>query len=122
MREEQHQFLRLLNQLPARLTAEQAARVINCQPHDVPILVAARLLKPLGNPPSHSVKFFAASELLEQVKDRSWLAKVTNALNQHWQKRNAARNNCRACDLQNGHVTASEGGNNVRDNSSNAHR
>jgi hypothetical protein len=24
------------------------AGVINCQPHDVPILVAARLLKPLG--------------------------------------------------------------------------
>jgi len=93
MREEQHQFLRLLNQLPARLTAEQAAWVLNCQPHDVPILVAARLLKPLGNPPPNSVKFFAASELLEQVKDRTWLAKVTNALNQHWQKRNAARKN-----------------------------
>ena len=57
MREEQHQFLRLLNQLPARLTAEQAAWVINCQPHDVPILVAARLLKPLGNPPPNRSSF-----------------------------------------------------------------
>jgi hypothetical protein len=69
------------------------AWVLNCQPHDVPILVAVRLLKPLGNPPPNSVKFFAASELLEQVKDRTWLAKVTNALNQHWQKRNAAKKN-----------------------------
>jgi hypothetical protein len=93
MREEQHQFLRLLNQLPARLTAEQAAWVLNCQPHDVPVLVAARLLKPLGNPSPYNVKFFAASELLEQVQDRTWLAKVTNALNQHWQKRNAAKKN-----------------------------
>jgi hypothetical protein len=42
--------------------------VLNCQPHDVPILVAARLLKPLVNPPPNSVKFFAAAELLEQVK------------------------------------------------------
>jgi hypothetical protein len=83
MREEQHQFLRLLNQLPARLTAEQAAWVINCQPHDVPILVAARLLKPLGNPQPHSVKYFATPELLELVKDRTWLAKITNALNQY---------------------------------------
>jgi len=91
MREEQHQFLRLLGQSPARLTAEQAAWVLNCQPSDMPILVGARLLKPLGNPPPNSVKFFAASELLEQVKDRAWLAKVTNALNQHWQKRNAAK-------------------------------
>ena len=93
MREEQNQFLKLMGQLPARLTAEQAAWVLNCQPHDVPILVAARLLKPLGNPPANSVKFFAASELLEQVRDRAWLAKVTNALNRHWQKRNAAKRN-----------------------------
>ena len=91
MREDQQQFMRLLGQLPARLTAEQTAWVINCQPADMPILVAARLLKPLGNPPPHSVKYFAASELLEQLKDRAWLAKVTNALNQHWQRKNAAK-------------------------------
>jgi hypothetical protein len=60
----------------------------------VSILLAARLLKPRGNPPPSSVKFFAASELLEQVEDRAWLAKVTNALNQHWQKRNAAKKKC----------------------------
>jgi hypothetical protein len=39
------------------------------EPADVPILVAARLLKPLGNPPPNSVKYFAASELFEQMKD-----------------------------------------------------
>ena len=100
MREEQHQFLRVLNQLPARLTAEQAAWVINCQPNDVPILVAARLLKPLGNPSPYNVKFFAASELLEQTQDRNWLAKVTNALNQHWQRRNAAKKNRLVGDKQ----------------------
>jgi hypothetical protein len=106
MKEDQHQFLRLLNQSPARLTAEQAAWVLNCQPHDVPILVAARLLKPLGNPLPSSVKYFAAFELLEQVQDRTWLAKVTNALNQHWQKRNANKKNCPMNSSQNGHVTA----------------
>ena len=73
----------MLGQVPALLTAEQTACVLNCQPHDVPILVAARLLKPLGDPPPNSVKFFAASELLELVEDPAWLAKLTNALNQH---------------------------------------
>jgi hypothetical protein len=106
MREDQQQFMRLLGQLPARLTAEQAAWVLNCQPHDVPILVGVRLLKPLGNPPPQSVKYFAASELLEQVKDRMWLAKVTNALNQHWQKRNAAKQSCSGNGSQNGHVVS----------------
>ena len=85
--------MRLLGRLPARLTAEQAAWVINCQPHDVPILVAARLLKPLGNPSPYNVKYYAASELLAQVQDRTWLAKVTNALNQHWHQQNARKKN-----------------------------
>ncbi len=91
MSEAQQQFLRLLGQVPARLTAEQVAWVLNCQPHDVPILVAARLLKPLGNPPSNSVKFFAAREVLAQAQDRTWLAKVTQALNEHWQRKNSAK-------------------------------
>lgn len=91
MSEAQNQFMRLLGQVPARLTAEQAAWVLNCQPHDVPILVAARLLKPLGNLPPNSVKFFAASDVLELAKDRAWLARMTNALNQHWQRKNAAK-------------------------------
>ena len=78
-------------QAPAQLTAEQVAAVLNCQPGDVRILLAARLLKPLGNPPPNSVKFFATLELMEQVKDRTWLAKVTNAMNQHWQNKNAAK-------------------------------
>jgi hypothetical protein len=45
----------------------------------------------LGNPPANGIKLFAASELLELVKDRAWLANVTNALNQHWLKKNAAK-------------------------------
>jgi hypothetical protein len=99
MKEDQNQFLRLLGQLPARLNSEQTAWVINCQPHDVPVLVAARLLKPLGNPPPNSVKYFATLEVLEQAKDRSWLAKVTNNLNQHWQHKNAAKRNASGGDF-----------------------
>jgi hypothetical protein len=91
MREEQHQFLSLLGQLPARLTAEQAAWVLNCQAHDVPILVSSRLLKPLGNPPPNGIKFFATADLVEFAKDRAWLVKVTNAVNQHWHKQNARK-------------------------------
>jgi hypothetical protein len=91
MNQEQHQFLRLLGRLPARLTAEQAAWVLNCQPHDIPTLVNARLLKPLGNPTPCGVKYFAASELVELANDRTWLAKATNAINQYWQRKNAVK-------------------------------
>jgi hypothetical protein len=57
-------------------------------------------------------KEHAASELLEQMEDRPWLAKVTNSLNQYWQRRNAAKKN----GLASGHVTASGCGRSGRDN------
>ena len=91
MKEEQNQFLRLIGQPPARLNAEQVAWVLNCQAHDVPVLVNARLLKPLGNPPPNSVKSFATTEVLAQARDSRWLAKMTNTLLQHWQRKNAAK-------------------------------
>lgn len=91
MREDQYRFLALLGQLPARLTAEQAAWVLNCQPHDVPILVGARLLKPLGNPPANGIKFFCTAEVLELSRDKAWLTKVSNAVYQYWQHQNARK-------------------------------
>ncbi len=91
MKEEQHCFMSLLGGLPARLTVEQAARVLNCQPHDFPILVGSKLLRPLGTPPPNGIKFFATEDVLELSKDRSWLAKVTNTMNQHWHRKNARK-------------------------------
>lgn len=88
MKEEQNQFLKVLGHPPARLTAEQVAWALGCQMHDVPILIGARLIKPLGNPSHNAVKFFSTAEILEQAKDRSWLAKVSNTICQHWQKKN----------------------------------
>jgi hypothetical protein len=60
----------------------------------------------IRNPPANSVKYFAALELLELVKDRTWLAKVTNALNRHWQTKNAAKKKCLAIGSQKGHFSA----------------
>ena len=91
MKDEQHQFLTLLGQLPARLTAEQAAWVLNFQPHDIPALVAAKLIKPLGNPPANGIKFFATADLLELTKDRNWLVRVSATIYQHWHKKNTRK-------------------------------
>jgi len=78
----------LFGQLPARLTAEQAAWVLNCQPHDIPPLIAARLIKPLGNPPGNAAKFFATADLLEAAKDRQWLARMSVTIYRHWHSKN----------------------------------
>lgn len=91
MRDDQHKFLMLLGRLPARLNVEQTAWVLNCQAHDIPNLVSAKLLKPLGNPPQNGTKYFATKEVLEQTQDEKWLHRVTATISQHWQKRNARK-------------------------------
>jgi hypothetical protein len=106
MREDQQQFLRLLGQLPARLTTEQAAWVLNCQVHDVPALVAAKLLKPLGNPPPNGIKYFATVEILELVKDRAWLTRMSSAIYRHWQKKNTAQKNRQTVATSDSHAPA----------------
>lgn len=65
--------------LPGRLNAEQAARFIGCQPHDIPYLIRAELLKPLARGPRNPVKYFASVELLELCQSRAWLDAVTAA-------------------------------------------
>ena len=89
MKDDQERFLVLLGKPPARLVAEQVAWVLNCQPHDVPILIASRLLKPLGNPSANSVKFFATSDVLELGNDRDRLEKMTCTFALHWKKKNS---------------------------------
>ena len=49
MNQEMERFLNLVN-LPARATAEQAAGLLGFAPHEIPILTARGLLKPLGHP------------------------------------------------------------------------
>lgn len=91
MKGDQAQFLRMMGRLPSRLTAEQVDWVLNCRAHDVPVLVADRLLKPLGNPSPDSGKFFSRAGSIGTGK----LAKMTNALNQHWQKKMPPRRTAR---------------------------
>lgn len=88
MKDDQNRFLSLLSSPPARLTVEQTAWILNCQPHDIPVLVSERLLRPLGNPAPNAHKYFCTREILELSADRSWLAKLTNTLASHWRTKN----------------------------------
>ena len=108
MKEDQFRFLSLLGQLPLRLTAEQAGWVLNCQTHDLPALVNARLLKPLGTPSQNSTKYFATADVLEKAKDSAWLVKVTNTICQHWQKQNAKKKDACVNGARNGHAQPAE--------------
>ena len=67
--------------LPARLNAEQTAAVLGFQSHDIPSLVAAGLLTPLGRikKGKNTVKFFSMIEVLEKRSDPKWLSRATDA-------------------------------------------
>jgi hypothetical protein len=88
MKDDQLKFLSLLDHQPARFSAEQTAWALNFQEHDIPNLIKARLLKPLGDPPRNGMKYFAAVEIGELARDPQWLAKATNAIRQYWGAKN----------------------------------
>jgi hypothetical protein len=106
MREDHHRFLMLLGGLPARLNVEQVAWVLNCQVHDVPVLVSAKMLRPLGNPPPNAVKFFATIELLELTKDKAWLTRATQAVTLYWRNQNLRKKSRIAREAQHGLASA----------------
>jgi hypothetical protein len=99
MKDDQHRFLILAGTVPGRLNAEQVAWLLGCQSHDVPVLVSARLLRPLGVPQPNSVKYFASADILEHRKDSAWLARMTNVLGQRWRDKNQAKKHRADIDL-----------------------
>lgn len=77
--------------LPARLLAGQVAKLLNCTPEDVAILVSAGKLRALGRPRPNAVKFFSAVELIGLLADREWLDEATKTIGQFWRRKNARR-------------------------------
>lgn len=92
MNDEQRQLLSL-HEPPARLITEQVAMKLNFANHDIPVLVRAKLLRPLGNPSKCSVKYFAAVEIYRLAQDPAWLGKATNAIYAHWHGKSERRRN-----------------------------
>ena len=80
-----------LARLPARLNMVETAVYLGFKQHDIPILVARGLLKPLGRPMPNSEKYFARSKLVEAENNEEWLSRATATLGQHWQAKNARK-------------------------------
>ena len=76
MNPERKEILNLVS-LPGRLNADEAAFRLGFEPDHIPILVSAGQLKPLGNPPPGSVKFFLTVEIEQKKVDARWLNKAT---------------------------------------------
>ena len=75
-----------VQRLPGRVNAEQAAKLVGCQPHDIAALVRAKLLRPLGGVKRNNVKYFSSATLLMACADDRWLDKATKTISQSRRK------------------------------------
>lgn len=91
-----------LRRLPAMLNTPQTAVLLGLAEHDIPPLIAAGLLKPLGNPPPNAVKYFGTMEVLEMAGERAILNKIRSTVYQYWRGKNA--DNARLCRSRDGHT------------------
>jgi hypothetical protein len=83
----------LLNchRLPGRLNTSEVAVLLGFQEHDVPVLIAAKLLTPLGKPAPNAPKYFAAVDILSATQDRDWLSQATRLLSRYWSEKNTRK-------------------------------
>ncbi len=78
-----------LPRLPARLDVNQVSEILGFLPHEIPVLLKAGLLKPLGKPAPNGHKFFSALEISSLSENREWLDKATRTVAKHWKDRNS---------------------------------
>jgi hypothetical protein len=87
MQSEMQEFLNL-KVPPARLTVTQTAWFLGFSIHEIPILVAKGLLKPLGRPAYNGQKFFLTSILEELRRNERWFNRASEAVVTFWNDKN----------------------------------
>src|SRR5271156_3330766 len=80
-----------VRRLPGRINADQVAILLGFMPHDIPILVKAKMLKPLGSPAQQAVKYFAAAEIEKLAHEEAWPGGATKSTYNHWVGQNQSR-------------------------------
>ena len=76
---------------PARLTMQQAAWLLGFGEHELSILMARGLLKPLGHPASNGQKFFLTAVLEDLRRDEKWFSKASDAVLEYWRHKNSRK-------------------------------
>ena len=71
-----------------RLTADEAAWLLGFSPHEIPILIAKNLLKPLGHPAPNGPKHFLTATLKDLERDEKWHSKAADAVMEYWRCKN----------------------------------
>jgi hypothetical protein len=73
--------------LPARLDVAQTSKLLGFREADIPILMTAGKLTPLGDPAPNAPKWFAAVEMIRLATDQDWLHKATKEIAKYWKNK-----------------------------------
>lgn len=79
------------HKVPGRIDSQRTSALLGFAEHDIPVLVAARLLKPLGKPSQNGVKWYSTEYIVELSRDREWLDKATASVQRYWKDKRARR-------------------------------
>ncbi len=91
-------FLLNVARLPARVDSNGAAILLGFSAHDIPVLVAAKLLVPLGRPRPTSVKYFCVADLAIHAGNAAWLTRATTCVGAYWEAKNGRRRKTKGRD------------------------
>ena len=92
MNPDMEKFLNLKTQ-PERLTAEEAAWMLGFSAHEIPILIAQGLLKPLGHPAHNGPTQCLGAMLKDLERDEKWHGKAADAVMEYWRHKNSRKLN-----------------------------
>jgi hypothetical protein len=74
--------------LPGIIEADEAAALLGVAVHAVPILIAAKHLRPLGKPTEKASKKFSTQYIEELSSDRKWQDQAIRVIEAYWAKQN----------------------------------
>lgn len=82
------QIVSIPPRIQARLDVPQTALLLGFSERDIPILIAAKLLEPLGKPVPNATKYFAACDIKRLAANKKWLHDATQVLYDYWRGKN----------------------------------
>ena len=89
---QQHIALMGCLRMPGRIGTGVTAALLGFEPHDIAVLILAKLLTPLGKPSPNAPKYFASVTISAMAQDAAWLSRATRTLTDHWRERNKNKN------------------------------
>jgi hypothetical protein len=95
VRDQDSKWLFSAARLPGIIESDEAAALLGIQPHAVPILIAAKHLKPLGKPSEKASKKFSADYIKELSCDRKWQDQAIRIIDAYWANQNIRKSKLR---------------------------